>query len=136
MIQRRFKISVEGQEYDVSVVEVSDEAQRLYPEPLLGTTEPATAEPEPAKKAAAPKSKRAAAKADAGPGDVTCPIAGVVVSVDVAVGAAVKKDTKVVTLEAMKTKTIVNAGRDGKVKSIAIAAGDAVEPGQTLLTIA
>ncbi len=134
MIQRKFKISVEGQEYDVTVVEVSDESQSLYPDPALAAAAPAPAAkaPEP-KKPAASKSK-AAAK-EAGPGDVACPIAGIVVSVDVAVGATVKKDTKVVTLEAMKTKTIVNAGRAGKVKSIAVAAGDPVEPGQTLLTI-
>ena len=62
-------------------------------------------------------------------------IAGVVISINVSVGAEVTDGTPVATLEAMKTKTIVSAGRSGKVSEIAVAIGDAVEPGQPLLTI-
>ena len=61
---------------------------------------------------------------------------GLVLSVEVAVGASVTADTLVVTLEAMKTKTIVAAGRSGKVEAIAVGVGDPVEAGQPLLTIA
>ena len=57
-------------------------------------------------------------------------------SVDVEVGAAVEPDTRVITLEAMKTKTTVAAGREGKVSAIAVSAGQGVEAGQPLLTIA
>ena len=129
-MQRRFKISVDGREYDVAVVEVSDDSQLLYPEPQLGTAEPALPEAPAAAPAAA-----AAPRPESGPGDVLCPIAGVVFSIDVAVGAEVAEGTKVITLEAMKTKTIVAADRPGKVTAIAVTAGDAVEPGQPLLTI-
>ncbi|MGI9382813.1 MAG: biotin/lipoyl-containing protein [Methyloligellaceae bacterium] len=127
-MQRRFKINVDGRDYDVTVVEVSDDRQGLYPEPQIVAPEPA--EPKAATPASGPSPHP-----EAGPDDVVCPIAGVVVSIDVSPGAEVTKGMPVVTLEAMKTKTIVSAGRAGKVGAIAVAVGDAVEPGQPLLTI-
>ena len=63
------------------------------------------------------------------------PLAGMLLSIDVAMGAAVEADTQVATLEAMKTKTLVKAGRSGKVTAIAAKAGQAVEAGQVLVTI-
>ncbi len=127
-MQRRFKISVDGRDYDVTVVEVADEGQGLYPEPQIVAPQPVRTE------APAPVSGPSP-HPEAGPDDVVCPIAGVVVSVDVAVGAAVTEGMPVVTLEAMKTKTVVSAGKTGKVGVISVAAGDPVEPGQLLLTI-
>jgi biotin carboxyl carrier protein len=72
---------------------------------------------------------------EAGPGDETSPLAGVVVSVDVNIGQAVNEGDKLITLEAMKMKTIVVAHRSGKITNIAVKAGDAVDAGQTLVTI-
>ena len=57
------------------------------------------------------------------------------VSIDVEVGAAVEPDTRVATLEAMKTKTIVAAGRAGTVTAVAVGSGQSVAAGQALLTI-
>ena len=76
-----------------------------------------------------------AAPAAAGPGDVTAPLAGVVQAIEVQVGAAVEADTRVAVMEAMKTKTVVLAGRAGKVTAVTATVGEAVEVGQTLLTI-
>lgn len=126
---RRFKISVDGHEYNVSVEEVSEGTQSLYPDPQMAVPEPAPAAAKPAAAAPTPPPK-------AGPGEVVSPIAGVVVSVDVPVNAEVAEGEPLITLEAMKMKTIVSAGQSGKVASIAVAAGDPVEPGQLLLTIA
>ena len=129
-MQRRFKVSVDGHEYDVAVTEVSDGPGNLYPD--RGTMEaarPAVAAP------AQGTPRQAPARPVAGAGDVVSPIAGVVVSVDVALGARVEATTRVVTLEAMKTKTFVSAGRAGAVTAIAVESGDAVEPGQALVTI-
>ncbi len=133
-MQRRFKISVEGRDYDVVVEEVTEEAGGLYPDretmraaaprPAGGVTAAAAAAETP--RAPLPR---------AGPGDVVSPLAGVVISIDVEAGAAVEAETRVATLEAMKTKTMVKAGRDGRVSTIAVGAGEAVEAGQTLLTI-
>jgi len=130
-MQRRFKITVDGHEYDVAVTEVSDAPGNLYPDQgsMEGARPAVTAE------AARGVPRQVPPRETAAPGDVVSPIAGVVVSIDVALGAKVEAATRVATLEAMKTKTFVNAGRAGTVSAIAVGTGDPVEPDQTLLTI-
>ncbi len=131
-MQRRFKINVDGHEYDVAVTEITEGPGNLYPD--RGTMD--TAHPPAPEKTAQGVTRPVPPKLQAKPGDVVSPIAGVVVSIDVAQDAQVGITTRVATLEAMKTKTYVNAGRAGTVSGIAVSAGDPVEPDQTLLTIA
>ncbi len=69
------------------------------------------------------------------PGAVASPLSAVVVSIDVAVGDSVEAGQKVLTLEAMKMNTLVQASASGVVQSIEVAPGDAVEEGQALLVI-
>lgn len=127
-MQRKFKISVDGRDYDVVVEEILDEGHNLYPEPQNAAAAVQAA-------AVAEIARSVSARHAAGPGDLVCPIAAIVVSIDVAVGAEVAVGTPVLSLEAMKTKTIVSADRAGTVTAIAVAVGDPVEPGQALLTI-
>ena len=136
-MQRRFKISVEGHDYDVVVEEVIDDSSGLYPDRgSMRSVQTAASQSVSAPAApAAPATAAGPSRQAAGPGDVVSPLAGIVQSIDVAIGAAVEDDTPVVTLEAMKTKTMVTAGRAGKVSAIAVSAGQGVEAGQTLLTI-
>ena len=129
---RRFKISVDGHQYDVTVEEVVTGPGNLYPDRGTMTAAPVDPGTSPTP---APAPATAAAPT-AGAGDVVSPLAGIVVSVDVALGATVTEGTRVATLEAMKTKTMVTAGRAGTVDAIAVAPGDPVEAGQPLLTIA
>ena len=134
-MQRRFKISVGGHDYDVVVEEIADDSGGLYPD--RGTMRAVPAEPsQPASAPVAPETAADTPQQPAGPGDVVSPLAGIVLSVDVEVGTVVEAWTRVVTLEAMKTKTMVTAGRAGKVSAIAASAGQGVEAGQMLLTIA
>ena len=133
-MRRRLKISVEGHDYDVVVEEVTDDSGGLYPD--RGTMRSAPAEPsQTASVSVAPATAAGASRPVAGPGDVVSPLAGIVLSIDVKLGAAVKAETRVVTLEAMKTKTMVAAGRAGTVSAIAVDPGQGVEVGQALLTI-
>jgi biotin carboxyl carrier protein len=81
---------------------------------------------------AAPK---AAPKATAAAGDITSPLAGIVKSLDVAVGAQVKAGDAVLTLEAMKMYTAMNAPTDGTVTAIHVKPGDAVDEDQPLYTL-
>ena len=134
-MQRRFKISVEGHEYVVVVEEITDDSSGLYPDrsTMSATpTEPIQAEGM-SDGSATPTMTPSPA---AGPGDVMSPLAGIVVSIDVELGDKVAPGTRVITLEAMKTKTMVAAGRTGKVSAIAVNTGQGVEAGQALLTIA
>ncbi len=77
---------------------------------------------------------RAVAPAKSGPQAVQSPMPGKVVKVLCAVGDEVKSGQGVVVVEAMKMENELKAPRDGKVKSIAVKEGQAVEAGQTLAT--
>jgi acetyl-CoA carboxylase carboxyltransferase component len=64
---------------------------------------------------------------------VIAPIAGRVVSVDVAPGAKVRAGAGVVVLESMKMEHVVTAGRSGVVRKLAVQPGTIVAQGDALL---
>jgi methylmalonyl-CoA carboxyltransferase small subunit len=75
-----------------------------------------------------------AAKAPANSANaLTAPIAGTVVNLLIAAGAEVKSGETLLVLEAMKMETEVTAPKDGKVKSVDVVVGDAVQGGQVLI---
>ena len=131
-MEKKFRITVEGKQYVVTVEDISTEGtQGMYPEPG-GIMSAAATVAAPAPAAPAPVAGPAAA---AGPGDEVAPLGGVVQTVHVSVGQAVNEGDKLVSLEAMKMVTHVVARRGGKVLSIAVKPGDPVDAGQVLLTI-
>ncbi|RDE48898.1 MAG: acetyl-CoA carboxylase biotin carboxyl carrier protein subunit [Candidatus Accumulibacter meliphilus] len=129
---RQFKVTVNGREYDVSVLELN-----------AGQSAPSAA---PAAVAAAPQAGGNApapavatlpsAAAGAGDGDILAGMGGTVVEVLVKVGQSVAAGDRLMVLEAMKMKTPVMATRAGQVTRVLVAAGDPIEGGQPLLTIA
>jgi biotin carboxyl carrier protein len=134
-MEKKFRITVEGKQYVVTVEDISAEGtQSMYPEPG-GIMSAAAAAPAPAAPTAAPSPAASPAAAAAGPGDEVAPLGGVVQTVHVSVGQAVNEGDKLVSLEAMKMVTHVVAKRGGKVVSIAVKPGDPVDAGQVLLTI-
>lgn len=66
---------------------------------------------------------------------VNAPMAGKLVSVEVKVGDAVKKNTPVATLEAMKMLIQVFAPADGTVASIDAEVGSNVDPSKVIMTL-
>lgn len=66
---------------------------------------------------------------------VRAPMPGLVVKVEVEVGAHVETGQGLVVLEAMKMENEIKALHRGKVESIHISAGKIVEKGEALLTI-
>lgn len=132
-MERKFKVKVDGKSYDVQVEDITEGTSLLFPD--AGSMQvPAPAQSAPAA-AAASSAASAPAGADAGPGDEVSPLAGVVRGVHVNVGQSVSEGDKIITLEAMKMKTVVVAHRSGKVSNVAVKDGDAVDTGQVLLTI-
>ncbi len=130
---RLFKITVNDREYDVAVLEVtpgSNPGGSAVPHmtpgdvPAQGVAAPARA-PMPA---AAPASAAA-------PGDEVAQMGGVIVQVEVKVGQKVAVGDSLLILEAMKMKNHLLASRAGTVTRVLVAAGDAVEGGQPVLTI-
>lgn len=131
-MEKKFRITVEGKPYVVTVEDITADAQNIYQD-----TASAVLSAAPAPVAAAPVVAAPAASSPgaAGPGDEVAPLGGVVQTIHVSVGQIVNEGDKVVSLEAMKMVTHVVARRGGKVISIAVKPGDPVDAGQTLLTI-
>jgi pyruvate carboxylase len=78
----------------------------------------------------------ARAKADASDANqVGAPIPGMVTSVGCNVGAKVSKGDKLVTLEAMKMYTTINAPADGVVEEVLVAVGDTVDSKDLLVKL-
>jgi biotin carboxyl carrier protein len=125
------RITVAGKVYDVVVERIEgDEPETPNVQaPVMRSSAPISA-PRPA---TAPTV--VAAAAPAGEGDATSPLAGIVQAIDVQVGAQVAEGDLVVTLEAMKMYTSINATHAGTIQAIHVKVGDAVEEGQILYTI-
>lgn len=123
----QLRITVEGKTYEVVVeklgVDSQPSAPASYVAPAARAARPAAA-PAPAPKPVA-----------AGSGDATSPLAGIVQSIALAPGDAVKEGDLVLTLEAMKMYTPINATTSGTIKAILVKPGDAVEEGQILYSI-
>jgi pyruvate carboxylase len=69
------------------------------------------------------------------PDEIAAPIPGLVASVAVSVGSKVHKGDKLLTLEAMKMYTTINAPEDGVVDELLVAVGDTVESKDLLLRL-
>lgn len=130
-MERKLRITVDGRSYSVTVEDLSEGSNLLYPQPGSMTVPTAPA----AIALAATAAPAAAPQASAGPGDVLAALGGMVESVSVTVGQDVAQGDVVVVLEAMKMKSPMVATRAGKVTHVAVKAGDAVEAGQVLVTI-
>ncbi len=123
---RNFNITVNGTTYAVGVEETQGGT------PVAATPAPVAAAPAPAAAAPAP-----AAAAPAGEGTkITAPMPGNILDVKVAVGDTVSEGQAIIVLEAMKMENDVVASCAGKITSITVKKGDAVESNQVLATIA
>jgi len=131
-MEKKFRITVEGKPYVVTVEDITADAQNIYQDTASAVLSAAPVAAAPVTAAPVPAASSPGA---AGPGDEVAPLGGVVQTIHVSVGQIVNEGDKVVSLEAMKMVTHVVARRGGKVVSIAVKPGDPVDAGQTLLTI-
>jgi biotin carboxyl carrier protein len=72
---------------------------------------------------------------DAGPIDITSPMPGLVIEVDVGEGDTVETDQTLIVLEAMKMENEIRSSIRGKVEKIHVKTAQIVEKGQLLLTV-
>ena len=66
--------------------------------------------------------------------EVRSPLPGVIVAIEVKPGDAVKAGQPLCTLEAMKMKNVIRAGRDGTIAEVHIKTGDQVQHNQLMFT--
>ena len=110
---KKYRVTVNGTVYEIELEE------------LTGAAPSAPAAP------AAP----AAAAAPAGGEQVTSPMPGTILAVNVAVGDTVKRGQVLMILEAMKMENEIMCPCDGTVASINTSKGSAVESGTLLCVI-
>lgn len=143
---KEYKFKINGNEYNVAVNSVSGNiadvtvngasykvemenapaapVQAVQPAAPVQTAAPTQA---PAKTAPAASG---AAKA------VKSPLPGVIISVNVNVGDAVKAGQVVAILEAMKMENEIQAESDGTVAAVCVAKGDSIQEGDAIVNLA
>lgn len=142
---KEYKYKINGNIYNVSVGDIDDSIAQVevngvpYKVELEATKAPVVkvvaAKPAPAPRNATGEKVISKPSAGGAGASVTAPLPGVVLSIQVKVGDTVKAADTVILLEAMKMENAIHAGRDGRVASINVAAGDSVLEGTVLLTI-
>ncbi len=133
-MERKFRITVDGRQYNVSVEDLSDVGSLPYSQASAMYAPAAPAAPVAAPVAPTPAAAPRAARTS-GDGVVVCTLGGVVESILVNLGQQVNEGDRVVVIEAMKMKTPMIAHRVGKVSAILVKVGDGVETGQVLVEL-
>ena len=122
---------IEGKNADVTVNGVNYQVELENEVAAAPVAAPAAATPA---AAAAPAAAPAAA-APAGGKKIGSPLPGVIISVDVKEGQAVKRGQKVAVIEAMKMENEILAECDGTITAIHVKQGDSVLEGADIVTI-
>jgi len=134
-MKRKFKITVEGESYEVEIEELGGVGASHSSPP---TTVPPLVKPPVAKVETAPKAAPAVqpqAPKVAGKGVVPSPMQGMVFSIKVKVGDTVKVGDSLIILEAMKMESEIPSPREGQVKEIFVSEGQHVRRGDPLVAI-
>ena len=114
---RKYRVNVNGTAYEVEIEEITGAA----PSPAAAAPAPAAAAPAPT--------------AAAGSENITSPMPGTILSVNVTKGQAVKKGQVLMVLEAMKMENEIMCPRDGTIVSVDAVKGAAVETGALLCVL-
>ena len=137
---KKYNFKINGKEYEVTIGEAegknltvnvngADYQVELENAPAAAPVQATpVAQAAPAAPAAAPK--------PAGAGTtVKSPLPGIIISIDVKEGQAVKRGQKVAVIEAMKMENDILAEQDGTVTAIHANKGDSVLEGADIVTI-
>lgn len=127
---KNYRVTVNGQSYDVAVEEAGSATVASQPAPMA---QPVAA-PQPVVQAAAPAAP--APVAAGGAATVKAPMPGTVLSLKVSPGQSVKRGDVLLILEAMKMENEISAPTDGVVAAIRVQAGSTVNTGDPMVDFA
>ena len=113
---KKYRVTVNGVAYEIELEEMTDSAP--------AAVAPAAAAPVPTPSAA-----------PAGGEQISAPMPGTILSVNVTEGSAVRKGDILMILEAMKMENEIMAPCDGRIASVNISKGASVETGTLLCVI-
>ena len=125
--------SINGNKADVTVNGVNYDVDMENAAPVAAPVQAPAAQASPAP-AAAPAPTAAPAASGSGKAIVS-PLPGVIISVEVKEGAAVKKGQRVAVIEAMKMENDILSDVDGTVTAIHVSKGDTVAEDAKIVTI-
>ncbi|MBI5809300.1 MAG: biotin/lipoyl-binding protein [Ignavibacteriales bacterium] len=144
---KKFKMNINGNEYEVNIINVDDNIAEVEvngekfnvelekkvqvsktPKLVRSVVSPSTDIDKSTSKTSKPNEAK-------GVGFIKSPLPGIILSIDVNVGDEVKVGQRLMVLEAMKMENNINADKSGKVVSIKVKTGDSVMEGDLLIEI-
>ncbi len=137
---KNYKFKINGKNYEVNIGEAEGKMLHVnvngadYQVELENAPVAAPVQTAPAAQAAAPAPAAAPKPAGAGV-TVKSPLPGIIISIDVKEGQAVKRGQKVAVIEAMKMENEILAESDGTVTAVFARKGDSVLEGADIVTI-
>lgn len=135
---RKFKITVQGQQFEVLVEEVTEEVNENAGPARSVKLDGSAAGPENASEQVPPaiKQPRQEAKAAGDPTAIPAPLSGTILEVAVNRGDRIEEGAVIVILEAMKMENEISAPVSGTVVEVLVRKGDTVNSGDPLVYIA
>lgn len=137
---KNYKFKINGKNYEVNIGEAEGKTLHVnvngadYQVELENAPAAAAVQAAPAAQTATPAPAAAPKPAGAGV-TVKSPLPGIIISVDVKEGQAVKRGQKVAVIEAMKMENEILAESDGTVTAVHTRKGDSVLEGADIVTI-
>lgn len=133
-MKRKFKITIEGESYEVEVEEIEETRSKAPTSPAKAppvTPGKPPADPRPPSSSVTKPPPATVAAEEV----VASPMPGTIVSIKVKTGDVVKAGDILLILESMKIENEIPAPRDGKIKQIFVAEGKYVRRREPLVAI-
>ncbi|GAB1455547.1 biotin/lipoyl-binding protein [Spirochaetota bacterium] len=121
---KKYKVTVNGQSYDVGVEEVGVAQLSVAAAPVTPSA------------SAAPVAAAAPAPSSGSGATIKAPMPGTVLSLKVSAGQSVKNGDVLMILEAMKMENEISAPCDGVVSAIRVQTGSTVNTGDPMIDLA